>query len=318
MSAFARRASGASLSFRGPEACPNEAEVIAKIETERGRALADEADMSFTAVVVNEGEAFRLTVATGAQKDGTAPSRTLRAPDCATLVTALTRVVSLVLGPPTEATEPSHAKPASSAAPPAAPARAPARAAPAVQDELGNPPAAAATKTHERPALVALLTELDTSSLGGVTFGGRIEGGRHFGDIAELRAGLAYTPAQRTTTDVGGTSVGATFALFDASAEGCAALGLPGVRLPFCAGMEFGGLRAQGVGVPAATAATVPWVAARLDARLAVSVGSSLRLELLSGLIAPLLHHTFYVGSALVHEIPSLSARFGAGIEWSP
>jgi hypothetical protein len=303
------------LHFQGPEVCPREAEVIATIETERGRPFADEPKVAFTAVVVPEGDGkFRLTVATDAEGDAAAPNRTLRAKSCSELVVALTRVVSLALGPPIETEQPARDEPKPARPPAKVPSPTPAPVASNSEDATRPQSPAPAARAHEQIMLGAAFGLIDTASLGKVTFGGRFEWGVHIGDIAELRAGFAGMVPQKTTADAGGAVVGAVFSFFPFSTEACAALFRTGVRVPLCAGMEYGTFSVEGRGVEHASTTTRLWSAIVVDARVGIPIGR-LRLELLSGLAFPLAPESYYVSDVLIHRTPTVTARFGIGIE---
>lgn len=311
--AYPAPAVAASLSFTAPPSCPSQAEVVHALETQRGRSLAEETDVAFSATVVEQGHgSFRLVVTTSSAGEG-ALTRTLVAASCAELVTALVQVVSLSLGPPPEPEPPA---PATQPEPPPA-------ASPKVSGAHEPPPSNAVTTfapppPHERTGLLALLGVLDATSLGAASVSGRVEAGLHLGDVAEVRAGFGYTPSQTTWADGPTAPVGAAFALLTGSALGCAALVRQGLRLPACAGLELGSVRAEGRGVTPAKEEAVPWVAARLDVRAELLLSDMLRLALAAQLSIPLLHHRFYAGGTLVHEIPLISPGLGAGIEWSP
>ena len=90
------------------------------------------------------------------------------------------------------------------------------------------------------------------------------------------------------------------------------------LRVPLCAGVEVGELRARHDAESEVASESRVWVAARLDAKALFALNANLRVSLSTSLVFPWVRPAVLVDGALVHEIPALYPRLGAGLEWAP
>ncbi len=316
---LATTARAATVSWTAPAVCPDHALVVERIEAARGGPLAGDAAVDFAAEVSEQADGrLRLTVRVGDEGAG----RTLLAGDCEELATALGQIVSLALGPhvPREGAEP-PAEPASEVpAQPDAPAsdRTPPQkfslfddAADPVRDTKRSAP-----RAREKARLVGLLGMFDGGALGTASLGVQLEAGVGPASWFELRAVGGYVPSHSKSSE-DSAQAGGLFSLLFAGMLGCAVWYASPWSTPLCGGMEVGSLRASGSGVSEPDSKDVWWLAARADARLGVELTSSLRANLLAGLVLPLLRHEFSVDGARIFRIPALSPRAGLGLEYA-
>jgi hypothetical protein len=273
------------LAWSAPEGCPDRASLEAAIERLLGEPIAKADRAPARAEVAADAGGFALRVTMGGDAGR---ARELRAATCAEAADAAALVIALAWGEGARAPPPV----AHDAARPAREARTTRAAPPATAERVRG--------------RLSVLAAFEAGPLPSIAPGFGVALGVSRGPLRGELFGEALLE-QRATLE--GGAAGGDLALYVAGLRACwSALSTP-IELAPCAGLEAGGVRGAGFGVPAARSATSPWLSpffglsmekAFLDPWLA-----GLRVEAL----VPLVRERFLLGSTELHRPSPLAAR---------
>lgn len=235
--------------------------------------------------------------------------RTLQGTDCQVLTEAIALVIAVNANPVAVAA--SVEQPVARAVP--EPASLPARPTPHPKHE--EPPQPRPTAVRSRP---------HASILAGV--------GATVGDLPRASAAIELGAAvvwKHARFEVGGLalvgpdvqagevpSVSGRFRLYAAVIRGCGVLGRRALELPICGGLEVGALRARGLGLEQARAATALWIAPVVGVRPRWVPVRRLAFGVFADAAIHVLRPRFSTGDAgVLYGVPAIAGRFGLLVE---
>jgi hypothetical protein len=331
---FARSTPAAEVEWRGPNVCPDAAELRFRVERSIGMPLSHAAPLRFEVTAARSAQGFTALVATDPGAGGGARERTLAAPDCSRLADLVAVTLALALGADAGAAADAGAgltsaelaatpMPESGAHPSTAAQMAAQVVAPAAvagADAVPRAPDEAAS-SRWRPGLSVWLVG-DSGSLPEPGVGAAL--GAEFGNsMLELRAlGTWFMQQHQELGGLAEPRPGADLGLVLGALSGCAALWGSFVAdgaAYACGGWELGRLSGTGTDVLRPREGAALWSAPRLDVGARWALGSDgFELGALLTLAVPLVRKDFVLGElGPLHRPPAAVARAGIGINWS-
>ncbi len=299
------------IAYNAAAACPDEAAFLDAVRAQTPNLL--EAPPGAPArrlaiAIAPEGNQLvgRLRVD---ELDGTTFSRDVASPRCDEIVSALALFTALTIDSGPTASPPRARSPAPVRAPSPRPAPLP-----APPDRLASRDQAPWPRV-ELGAMASARGGLAPGLAGGVEpFFDWSTWRTTSGFAPSLRFALAFA-ASPTTPTPGGT---VTFVWLTARASACpVALALGPLTTRPCSGIDAGILHGQGGDLAHPAAATRPWIAPTLAARVQWTITASMHVELEAGLALPLIRDRFVLGTPPVdaHTAPPIAgfASLGAG-----
>jgi len=316
-------AGAAEVSWRGPDTCPDAAELRFSIERTIGMPLSHALPLHFEVEAERSAEGYvaRMDVAGEARE---APRRrVLVASDCSQLADLVAVTAAIALGANASAGDAETPGFARDEAPqsdiPSLPLRTEAPP-PSAADRPGVDALERSSAPAWSPAL-SLWFLADAGSLERPGAGLALGAGLGHEKLS-LRALATVLFEQRATLDAGGApGAGADLGLAAAALSVCSAPFAPGSSwgVTGCAGWELGRLSGEGTGVLRPYAGAALWSAPRVDATLAWALGSTgLELGAMLTLAVPLVRDDFVLGGlGNVHRPASVVGRAALGINWT-
>jgi len=274
-------------------------------EAERllGRPLAGVQAVDFEVEIREEGALWVLTLATVERTSNQRRERVLQGASCEEVTSAAAVAVAMVVEASEPRSESMDGKPTPEAEAPSA-------------VEPNTQPPRPRVSLAERPKVSAALSlsfGADAGSLPGVAPGG--EAGVAIGSQRwqVMGVGALYLGGDRSAN---GKGVDASLGVF--GLLGCARTAKGAVRPLLCAGAEAGWLSGTGLGVKNARTKGAFWVAARVEAGVAVPIGGSFSLVARAGGAVPFIRREFVIDSdVLVHQPKRLAGRLALGVEFA-
>jgi hypothetical protein len=325
----AASARAAELSARGPEQCPEAAELAFRVERAVGMSLAESGPLRFSIVfepptAPERRYTARLEVR-GEEPLAASAQRVLSAHDCGRLGDAVSVAIALAIRSSqvqtgVAASEPERASPAEVTGGALAREHGPAAVGTPVADELSRPSAAAEEGAAFAPVL-SLAAVADSGSLPAAGLGAGL-GAELRGQRFALRANGTLLFDQHVALEERPGAPGADMSLVLGGLSACTApIGnfRASVAIAVCAGWELGRLGAVGTGVQTARRGNQLWSAPRVDAGLSWAVpGTALRFNLILIATAPLKRDDFFLRDlGRVHRPPGAVGRLALGVDIS-
>jgi hypothetical protein len=332
----ARGALAAEVEWRGPNVCPDAAELRFRVERSIGMPLSHAAPLRFEVTAARSAQGFTAHVATDPGAGGGARERTLAAPDCSRLADLVAVTLALALGADAGSAAEGGAELTSTELV-ATPLPGPGASTPSTtaQTAAGHDVATAAVTSADaapraprdaassrwRPGLSLWLVG-DSGSLPEPGLGAAL--GAELG-TAKLELRVLGTWFMQQHQVLGGQAEprpGADLGLVLGALSGCAALWgsfVDAGAAYACGGWELGRLSGTGTDVLRPREGAALWSAPRLDVGGRWALGSDgFELGALLTLAAPLVRKDFVLGElGALHRPPAAVARAGIGINWS-
>ncbi len=334
---------GDTLTWSAPAGCPPAAEVERALErvlqgtSERARA---EIGMRAEARVSGDDDDDDYRVALTMQTRDGVSERQLRADQCRALADAVVLVIAMAVDPsaalpssgldqggdeaggdapevpePARAPSPARAEPSEPAARAPSPRVDAGRSTSRVSEDARGEPAEPPTRAWGQLA-PAMNMMVGTGGLPGVGVGVAL-GLDYLGRRWRLGArGVYWLQRRRALDELGldGASMG--LALGAARLRGCGVLGSARLEVPLCAGLELGGMRGAGGGLPVNEVFTGLWTAIVASPGLRVRLTPALGLALQTELGLALTRPAFTVAPrGRVYRAPRTSLALALGIE---
>lgn len=328
----ASHAAAAEVEWRGPNSCPDAAELRFRVERSIGMPLSHAAPLRFEVTAARSAQGFAARVATDPGTGEAARERALAAPDCSRLADLVAVTLALALG--ADAVDGPDASPAfasaelsatpvpESSADTSTTAAAQGGTTAVIADadaESWAPNGAAPGGWH--PAISLWLVG-DSGSLPEPGLGAAL--GAQFGNsMLELRVlGTWFMQQHQLLAGPGEPRPGADLGLVLGALSGCGALWGSFVDTGAayaCGGWELGRLSGTGTDVLRPREGGALWSAPRLDLGGRWALGSDgFELGALLTLAIPLVRKDFVLGElGALHRPPAAVARAGIGINWS-
>lgn len=326
MCGLAGPAGAAELQWRGPDTCPDAAELRFSIERTIGMPLSHALPLRFEVEAQRSPGGYTARMDVARQPHEAPRRRVLVASDCTRLADLVAVTAAIALGvddvddgagdtetPPrlaraglASSDEPSLALRTETSAP-----------------GMADRPRVGAPASEPAPAwspALSLWLLADTGSLERPGAGLALGAGLEHGPL-QLRALATLLFEQHAALDAGPEGTGADLALAAAALSLCSASFSLGSRwgAQGCAGWELGRLSGEGTGVPSPHAGAAFWSAPRFDATLGWALGSTgLELGAMLTLAVPLVRDDFVLGGlGSVHRPAPVVGRAALGINWS-
>jgi len=323
------------LTWEAPQDCPTADEVRAEIARLLGPSETSRGTIVARAVVVQEGEAFRLELrAADASAGGAGGSRSLTGESCRTVADAAALIVALMIDPEAVAVAQAgspvvDAPPLAESTPPipppavepvVPPSPSPPRAAPEeTASGLAPVPVAATTASSplvraESPAFVGAGIVGDLGSLPGLAFGPSLHGGLVFGAL-DLRLRLLFLPPRRSAAEAPPTAAGDLW-LFAGGVAVCWTPLRARIELGACGGLEGGVMLGEGSGVTRSVRDGAPWIGPWAVARAAFEVTPWLAASVALEAMVPLNRPAFVIeGVGTIHRAGPVVGRLAPALE---
>ena len=318
-------AQAAELEWEAPPTCPNREGLESRVYDTLGLPLAQAGDLRFSCKVTqlrNGKFRLELLVLDGKALGRKAP-RVIEADRCDQVVETAAVAIALALGADDSvAVEPSGSAtyaPNSSNTDDAA--RVPGSDAKTVRDVVATnspkplPPIKSSAITPPNPVwLTARLGPVvDIGSLPGLAPGVEAAVLLGFGSAAIRLSGFTLMEREAQLTD----GSGGRFSLMGGALAACGTSARESAYASFCAGLELGQLKGQGIGVLQSRTGIAAWVTPRVDVTL-TSAPTWFGLHYFAGLGAglPLSRSPFLLGGSVqVHRPASMVGRLAIGLE---
>jgi hypothetical protein len=318
-------ASGVQLSLRGPAECPTGSQVIGMVQELLGSAMSAGTPLRAQLQITHGDAGFELELETETLSGRSI--RRLQSPRCETLVETAVLLIAIEHDPTVDVSnaisQPLEVIPQPAPAPvPTVPLAVPSFANPPLPTRLPRPEAPSLLGFVVNVALGAGAFELPTvHGLFAAGLGLRI-------DAYRIEAGIEGSLGSTTSLPADSTR-GANFSLFYGTLSGCRTL-LPwsnewpraplAAELSGCLGLEGGVLAGQGYGVANSLSGEAPWVAPRVELRLALGLAGPLSLWSRVGAAFPVDPRRFVFATdsaevTVVHESGPAAGRIGIGAE---
>jgi hypothetical protein len=316
-------AGAAELEWRGPDTCPDAAELRFSIERTIGMPLSHALPLRFEVEAQRSPGGYTARMDVARQPHEAPRRRVLAASDCARLADLVAVTAAIALGADDGAddteTAPGLARAELGSSDEPSLALRAETSAPGMADraEAGEPTSEPATAWSPAFSLWFLA---DTGSLERPGAGLALGAGLEHGPL-QLRALATLLLEQHAALDAGPEGTGADLALAAAALSLCSASFSLGSRwgAQGCAGWELGRLSGEGTGVSSPHAGAAFWSAPRFDATLGWALGSTgLELGAMLTLAVPLVRDDFVLGGlGSVHRPAPVVGRAALGINWS-
>jgi hypothetical protein len=313
---IASRAEAAELRYEAPSSCQREPEVRAQVAGLIGRSLEDVEGVAFALSVVQNDDAWHVTVRVSASEStarAEARERHIDGAACEEVTDAAAVAVAMAVreheNRTAEAPPPEPSSPATSAPPRGS---SPASAAP--QDVDATAEDAGPEERGWRWGVGAGLA-LDAGALPDPALGVQAE--LHAG-VGVLRVGLNGTLFAQQSTRLPNDTRGGEFELVTAGLLACGEPVFGTVTALVCAGAELGSLSGTGVVLDPREGSS-GWQALRAEAGAAVALGQGFSLLARAGLTRPFSRQPFVVDMTdEVHRAAALTFRGLLGVELEP
>lgn len=303
------RARAAEVAWHAPAECADPRQTLEEAERLLGRQLVGVKAVDFDVSITSDREAqWTLTLATVDRGSGERRERVLNGASCSEVTAAAAVALAMVV----DASEPSTLDRTQPASDPEQVVE------PKATDQAHTaPPSSNKSASEARRRLGAAFSlsfAADIGSLPGVAPGAELGAALRSDNWQLAGLGALYLGSERQAD-----GKGADLTLATGGALGCVRAASGPARPLLCAGGEAGWLAGTGTGVKNPRSAGAFWVAARVEAGLAVPVGRAFAVLGRLGAAVPLNRRHFVIDSDLVvHQPKLLAARLSLGVEFAP